>query len=73
MTTFPIDITVARLVEFYGLADALCLQELGRLPTHTLDDPVAEIIKLLAFQGNTGSQIRNWLHTMPEAVAYRSR
>src|SRR5882724_9523898 len=50
-TTFPITVTVDRLVEFHGLADALCLAELGRLPTHNAGDPVAEIIKLKALQG----------------------
>jgi hypothetical protein len=72
-TTFPIDVTVARLVEFHGLADALCLQELGRRPGHTADDAVAEIIALLALQGQTGEQIQAWLHDQPEAIAYRTK
>ncbi len=71
MTTFPIEVTVDRLAEFYGLADWLCTQELGRLPTHTAADPVAEIICLYALQGLTGDQIQNWLHHMPEANAFR--
>jgi hypothetical protein len=72
-TTFPITVTVDRLIEFYGLADALCLEELGRLPSHALADPVGEIIRLRALQGQTGEQIRAWLHAEPEAVAFRSR
>ncbi len=71
-TTFPIDVTVDRLIEFHGLADALCLQELGRLPSHTAGDPVAEIIELQALQGQTGAQIQAWLHQQPEAVAHRA-
>ncbi len=72
-TTYPIDITVERICEFYQLADALCLRELGRLPTHTHDDPVAEIIVIQAFEGQTGEQIQQWLTAMPEAVSYRTR
>lgn len=72
-TTFPIDVTVTRLVEFHGLADALCLAELGRLPTHTLDDPVAELILLQALQGQTGEQIQAWLHDQTEAIAHRTK
>lgn len=72
-TTLPIAVTVDRLIEFHGLADALCLQELGRLPTHTAGDPVAEIILLQALQGQTGEQIQAWLHDQPEAIAYRTK
>jgi hypothetical protein len=72
-TTFPIDVTVDRLVEFHGLADILCREELGRLPSHTSDDPVAEIIELMALQGQTGEQIRAWLHDQPEAIAHRTK
>jgi hypothetical protein len=71
MTEFPIHVTVDRLVEFHGLADALCRAELGRLPSHTTGDPVAEIILLQALQGETGAQIQAWLHDEPEAVAHR--
>jgi hypothetical protein len=71
-TTFPINVTVDRLVEFHGLADALCLAEIGRLPTHKAGDPVAEIIELKAMQGETGQQIQEWLHDQPEAVAHRT-
>lgn len=70
-TTFPVDVSIARLVEFHGLADALCRAELGRLPTHTDGDPVGEIIELLAMQGQTGEQIQAWLHATDEAVAFR--
>src|SRR4029077_9866581 len=73
MTTFPIDVSVDRLVEFHGLADALCQAELGRLPTHTPGDPVAEIIEMMALQGKTGEQIQAWLHDQPEAVAWRTK
>jgi hypothetical protein len=72
-TTFPIVVTATRLIEFYELADALCLEELGRLPTHTAADPVAEIIKLRALQGQTGTEIRAWLREQPESVAFRAR
>jgi hypothetical protein len=72
-TTFPVNVTVDRLIEFYGLANALCLAELGRLPTHKAGDPVAEVIELKAMQGETGQQIQAWLHDQPEAVAHRAR
>jgi hypothetical protein len=72
-TTFPIVVTAARLIEFYELADALCLEELGRMPTHTATDSVAEVIKLRALQGQTGPEIRAWLREQPEAVAFRAR
>jgi len=72
-TTFPIAVTTDRLVEFHGLADILCSEELGRLPSHTTDDPVAEIIELMALQGQTGDQIRAWLHDTPEAIAHREK
>ncbi len=70
MTTFPIAVTVERL-EFAELADWLCQIELGRLPTHTLADPVAEIICYYALQGMTGLEIQNWLHHQPEAFNFR--
>lgn len=72
-TTFPVAVTVDRLVEFHGLANALCLAELGRLPAHNAGDPVAEIIEMMALQGQTGQQIQEWLHAQPEAVAHRTR
>jgi hypothetical protein len=67
------EIDSARLIEFHGLADALCLQELGRVPTHTDGDPVAEIILLQALNGETGPDIQAWLHEQPEAIAYRTK
>lgn len=73
MTQFPIDVTVDRLVEFHGLADALCVAELGRYPTHTVGDPVAEIIEMMALRGQTGEQIQAWLHEQPEAIAHRTK
>jgi len=72
MTQFPIEVNVTRLVEFHQLADWLCLQELGRLPSHTTDDPVGEIIELMALEGQTGDQIQVWLHNQPEAIAHRA-
>lgn len=72
-TTFPIEVTVDRLVEFHSLADALCLAELGRLPSHTIGDPVGEIIEMMALQGRTGEQIQAWLHDQPEAIAWRTK
>lgn len=72
MTQFPINVTIARLLEFHQLADALCQQELGRLPSHTVGDPVAEMILLMALNGETGPQIQAWLHEQPEAIAYRT-
>lgn len=71
-TTFPIDVTTDRLVEFHGLADALCQLELGRLPGHTIADSVGEIIELMALNGQTGDQIQSWLHDQPEAIAHRA-
>ena len=71
--TFPIDVTVERLVEFSGTIDAICRQEIGRLPTHTAGDPVGEILLLMAMEGQTGEQLTAWLHDQPEAVAFRSR
>ena len=62
-----------RLIEFCEPADALCLEELDRLPTHTAADPVAEVIKLRALQGQTGPETRAWLREQPEAVAFRMR
>ena len=70
--TFPIDVTVERLVEFRGTIDAICRQEIGRLPTHTAGDPVGEIMLLMAMEGQTGQQLTAWLHDQPEAVAFRS-
>ncbi len=71
MTVFPIAVTVDRLVEFAELADWLCQIELGRLPTHTPADPVAEIICLYALQGMTGPEIQNWIHHTEEAYTFR--
>jgi len=68
-----IDVTVARLLEFRGTIDAICQQELGRLPSHTEGDPVGEIMLLMALQGQTGEQLTAWLHDQPEAVAYRTK
>lgn len=72
-TTFPIDITSARLVEFWGTINAICLQEIGRVGSHTADDAVFEIMELMAFEGQTGEQLTAWLHDQPEAIAYRAQ
>jgi hypothetical protein len=72
-TTFPIDVTVDRLVEFAGTIDAICLQEIGRRPTHTPGDPVGEILQLMALHGRTGEELVAWLHEQPEAVAFRTK
>lgn len=72
-TTFPTDITVERLLEFWGTINAICLQEIGRVGSHTGGDPVFEIMELMAFEGQTGEQLTAWLHDQPEAVAYREK
>lgn len=73
MSTFPVDITTERLLEFWGTINAICLQEIGRTGTHTAGDPVFEIMEMMAFEGQTGEQLTAWLHEQPEAVAYRER
>lgn len=72
MTHFPVDVTVERLVEFRGTINAICIEEIGRLPTWGAPaDPVGEIMELMAFQGQTGEQLRAWLRESAEARAYR--
>jgi hypothetical protein len=71
-TRFPVNVTVARLVEFRATVNAICQQELGRLPAWGApDDSVGEIMELMALQGQTGPQLIAWLHAQPEAVAHR--
>jgi hypothetical protein len=73
-TTYPIDITVDRLLEFYNTINVICMQELGREPTW--GDPadlVYAIMEIMAFEGKTGEELQAWLHNQPEAVSYRNR
>jgi hypothetical protein len=73
-TTFPVDVTVDRLVEFNGTIDAICLQEIGRIPsTGNHADAAREVMLLMAMQGQTGAQLQAWLHDQPEAIAYRTK
>lgn len=73
MSTFPIDITSDRLVEFWGTINAICLQEIGRVGSHNAGDPVFEIMEMMAFEGKTGEELTAWLHEQPEAIAYRTK
>ena len=73
-TTFPIEVTVDRLIEFIGRGgtiDAICLAEIGRVPTHTKGDPVGEIMLLMAREGADGPTLQTWLHDQGEAVEFR--
>lgn len=58
--------------------DALCLQELGRLPAWQGDDLVGGIMLQMAITEHmpdgsptSAESLRDWLHDQPEAVAYR--
>jgi len=74
MTTFALDITTERLVEFNATINAICQQEIGRIPSvGNADDPVREIMMLMALQGRTGEQLREFLHKQSEAVTNRAR
>src|SRR5215212_171737 len=74
MTTFALDITTERLVEFNATINALCQEEIGRIPSAgNAADAVREIMMLMALQGRTGEQLREFLHEQPEAVAHRAR
>ena len=81
-TTFPIDVTTDRLVEFLagpglGTIRTIAIEEIGRdpfiAPSPTSADAVGVIMLEMALQGQTGEQIRAWLHDQPEAVAYRTK
>jgi hypothetical protein len=77
-TTFPIDVTVERLIEFLsGSLRTIARDEIGRdvylAPSPTAEDAAGAIILLQALQGKTGDEIRAFLHAQPEAVAFRSR
>src|SRR4051812_19592998 len=73
-TTFPVDVTTDRLVEFDGTINAICLQEIGRIPsTGNPADSVREIMLLMAMQGQTGEQLQAWLHDQPKAIPYGTK
>ncbi|HMF96377.1 MAG TPA: hypothetical protein VKE96_18880 [Vicinamibacterales bacterium] len=81
-TTFPIDVTVERLIEFLsgpglGTLRTIARDEIGRdvylTPSPTTDDAIGAIMLLQALEGKTGDEIRASLHAQPEAVAFRSR
>jgi hypothetical protein len=81
MTTFPIDVTVERLIEFLsgpgrGTLRSLSVQELGRDvyrdPSPTVDDAAGAILLLQALEGKTGEELRAWLHASDEAAAFRA-
>lgn len=81
-TTFPIDVTLDRLIEFLagpgrGTIRSISLQEIGRDvftdPSPTSDDSAGAQMLLMVLQGQTGEQVRDWLHTSDEAAAWRAR
>jgi len=79
-TTFPIDVTVDRLIEFTGFAGTIRqigLAEIGRdvfaPPSPTPDDAVGAIMLQMALEGQTGAEIQAWLHDTAEAEAWRAR
>lgn len=79
-TTLPIDLTTDRLVEFLagpglGTIRTIAMEEIGRdpyaAPSPTTDDACGVIMLDMALRGQTGEDIRAWLHRQPEAIAYR--
>src|SRR5215831_11019198 len=81
-TTFPIEVTVDRLIEFlagpgYGTIRTISIEEIGRdcyvSPSPTGDDSCGAQTLLMALQGKTGEEIRAYLHDSEEAAAWRSR
>lgn len=74
-TTFPIDVTVDRLIEFNATIRTIGEEELGRdvylWPSPASSDACGAIMLQMALQGSTGEDLRAWLHDQPEAVAYR--
>jgi hypothetical protein len=79
-TTFPIEVTVDRLIEFLagpglGTIRTICDQEIGRDPftdpSPTSEDAVGAIMLQMALEGKTGEELRDWLHWQPEAIAFR--
>src|SRR5262245_29760774 len=81
-TTFPIDVTVERLIEFLagpglGTIRTISLEEIGRDvfldPSPTVMDSAGAIMLLMALEGGTADDIRAWLHATPEAEAWRAR
>jgi len=81
-TTFPIAVTVERLIEFLsgpglGTIRSLSEEEIGRDvfhdPSPTFDDSAGAQMLLMALEGKTGDELRAWLHNSAEAEAYRNR
>src|SRR5262245_23869009 len=81
-TTFPIDITPDRLIEFLagpglGTIRTISVEEIGRDvyadPSPSTTDDAGAIMLLMALDGHTGEEIRAWLHASDEAEAFRTR
>src|SRR5215468_8650198 len=79
-TVLPIEVTVDRLIEFLagaglGTIRTISQEELGRdvfaAPSPTSADAAGAIMLQMALEGQTGDQIRAWLHDQPEAIKYR--
>ena len=81
-TTFPIEVTVERLIEFLagpdlGTLRTISQQEIGRdvyaAPSPTAADSAGAQMLLMALEGKTGEDIRAWLYGSDEAAAWRHR
>jgi hypothetical protein len=79
-TTFPIDVTIDRLIEFtsgVGTIRIIGLEEIGRdvflSPSPTVDDAAGAIMLQMALEGASAEDLRAWLHDQPEAIAWRTR
>jgi hypothetical protein len=81
-TTFPIDVTPERLIEFLagpglGTIRTISEQEIGRDvyldPSPTTDDSAGVTMLLMAFNGATAEDLRAYLHDSPEGEAWRTR
>ena len=81
-TEFPIDVTIERLIEFlagpgYGTIRSISIDEIGRdvfkEPSPTEQDSAGAQMLMMALQGKTGEEIREWLHNSDEAIAYRTK
>lgn len=81
-TTFPIDVTSERLIEFLsgpglGTIRTIAEQEIGRdpfvEPSPTADDSCGVTMLLMALNGATGEDLRAWLHDSQEAIDYRTK
>lgn len=74
MTTFPTNVTITRLLEFRATIEAICQQQVGRVPSWGKpDDAMGEIMELQAMRGWTGPQLAAWLYSSDEAAHYRMR